>query len=482
MPLYIGRILFQQQPNGLSGLKEGGPMTEKGKKKGGKEVYVMTSEAGIHWNRRSASNEAGQVLLIVTLAIVVLIGSLALAADVGFWRYMRRNMQKAADAGAIAGATETIHNPSLIEFAARADASKNGFTHGEDNVIVTVNNPPETGPLTSPHGIPYKDRDDSNRYVEVIIQQPQPTFFAKIFGRTSQMVGARAVAYGGETSGDSCVYALNPTQRESFKVGGRASVHADCDVCISSNDSEALTVGGGPPNDPTQLIADGISVRGGYQLNGANPILEPTPDPDGNGPLCADPLVGLKPPDFSGLPCIYLPNISDNTTLNPGRYCGGITVNNATVKFNPGLYILDGGGLHGTGTLIGDGVTFYNYGTGAATDGDISINGNAGTNLKAGATGYTDAGGKEMYAGILFFQDPKNTKAAYFNGNADTTMLGMLYFPSADAVFDGQNDTTAGYTSIIADTVKFTGGATFSINNESGGSSNVPVPKIVLVE
>jgi hypothetical protein len=470
-------------------------MTDKGKwmKRGGKEACVMTSEAGKDRIRRRSSNEAGQVLIITALAIFVLIGSLALAADVGYWRYMRRNMQKAADAGAIAGATESIHNSMPIVSAAKADTSKNGFTDGVDgtNVKVYCNSCPDGplhGPLTSPHGIPYTDRADSDRYVEVIVEQAQPTFFAKIFGRTSQMVGARAVAYAGEDTGANCVYVLNPIEREAFKVGGRANVQAACDVCISSQDSEALTVGGGPPNDPTQLIAEGISVVGGYRLNGANPILEPLPDPNGEGALCADPLLDLDPPPFSHLPCvdltplgINLPNISENATLNPGRYCGGISVNNATINFNPGLYILDGGGLHGTGTLIGEGVTFYNYGTGAATDGDISINGNADTYLKAGATGYLDEQGKEMYENILFFQDPRNIKAAYFNGNADTTMLGMLYFKSAEAVFNGQDNTTVGYTSIIADTVKFTGGANFSISNESGGSSFV-VAKIVLVE
>jgi len=457
-------------------------MNEKGKRKRGeKKVYRVIPGVRNHWNRRRASDEAGQVLLITVLAVIVLLGSLALAADVGYWRYMRRNMQTAADAAAIAGATETIHNSSLVVSAARADASKNGFTDGEDNVIVTVNNPPASGPLSTPNGGLYTSRSDSSSYVEVIVTQPQPTFFAKIFGRTSQMVRARAVAYAGETAGDSCIIALNPDANRALRVEGAANVHADCNVCVSSDDPGALTVGGGSPSNPSELIAEGVSIAGGYDLNGANATLNPLPDPEDSAPYCGDPLAGINPPEnWQTMPCEKTDYIAhDNTTLHPGRYCGGIKVlAGVEVPFEDGLYIIDGGyGLQNAAgsTLTGDHVTFYNTGGGPYGDGKITINGNSATDLEAGAPGYE---------GILFFQDPQNTQDAKFNGNSETTMLGALYFPTALVTFDGQNDTTVGYTMIVADTLKFTGGATYHIeNDESGGASSTPpVTKVVLVE
>jgi hypothetical protein len=455
-------------------------MTEKGKKKGGKEAYVMTLEAGNHWNRRRASNEAGQVLLIMALAIVVLIGSLALAGDVGYWRYVRRNMQKAADAGAIAGATETIHS-GLIDFAAKADTAKNGFEDGKKGVIVGVYNPPISGPLSLPHGDPYRDRPDSTHYVEVRISQIQPTFFSKIFNFTPPMVSVRAVAYAGLTNGDSCVYVLNPDDNRALNVVGASNVHADCDICVASKDPGALTVGGGSPTNPSEVIAEGVSIAGGYVLNGANAKLEPLPGDEAYGARCSNPLVGIKPPEgWQAMPCEKTNYIAhDNTTLHPGRYCGGIKVlAGVKVPFEDGLYIIDGGdgfnaAANGT-TLIGKNVTFYNTGGGPYGDGKITINGNSATDLEAGATGYE---------GILFFQDPQNTQPAKFNGNSQTIMLGALYFPTALAEFEGQNDTTVGYTMIVADTLKFDGGATFHIENDNGGpSSTPPVTKVVLVE
>jgi len=50
--------------------------------------------------------EAGQVLIFVALAIPVLLGFLGLAIDMGYLRYVKRQVQMAADAAAIAAANE----------------------------------------------------------------------------------------------------------------------------------------------------------------------------------------------------------------------------------------------------------------------------------------------------------------------------------------------------------------------------------------
>ncbi len=53
-----------------------------------------------------SQNEDGQAIIQVTISLVVLLGFLALAIDVGRVYAERRNMQNAADAGALAGARE----------------------------------------------------------------------------------------------------------------------------------------------------------------------------------------------------------------------------------------------------------------------------------------------------------------------------------------------------------------------------------------
>jgi len=474
-------------------------MTEKGKRKkrGGKEAYVMTSEAGNYWNRRRASNEEGQVLLIMVLAMVVFIGSLALAADVGFWRYMKRNMQKAADAGAIGGATEHIYDVGNVDFGAKRDTSKNGFTHGEEGVIVTVNNPPLSGP--------HKDLADAGHYVEVIIEQDQPTFFAKIFNITSAKVIARAVAYGGtdnEKQALGCIYTLDPSGNNSFVVSGENTlVEADCAIYVNSNsDNCALQIAGN-----STVEATGISVVGDYCTGGTNTyVLDQNGVPlevqEGASPV-SDPLSYLTAPPVGD--CNYTLNtITTDYTFTPGVYCGGIhiTGNNLNIQFDPGLYILYGKGLSiqsqtpGNAPKVnGEGVTFYN--TGSETGGQTrygSIDINAGNNSSLTSTDRNASNGEGTPAsvpGILFWQDPNNTKDATFNGQSDTILEGAMYFPSADVKFTGGNSTATGYAVIVAQNITFSGGATFTITNEFSGSGgggdpgeNPPIPRVVLVE
>ena len=75
--------------------------------------------------------------------------------------------------------------------------------------------------------------------------------------------------------------------------------------------------------------------------------------------------------------------VNSTATLNPGVYCGGIDVGSTgVVTFNPGNYILAGGGfnVNGGATVRGQNVMFYNT-TGAHKPGPIWVNGSATVDL-----------------------------------------------------------------------------------------------------
>jgi hypothetical protein len=81
---------------------------------------------------------------------------------------LKRRLQTAADAGALAGAHE-IHrsNREGIKSAALYDAKQNGFeADAETDSVVTVNNPPTEGRYAGNPG-----------YVEVITEERAPLFF-----------------------------------------------------------------------------------------------------------------------------------------------------------------------------------------------------------------------------------------------------------------------------------------------------------------
>ncbi|MEZ5165759.1 MAG: pilus assembly protein TadG-related protein [Acidimicrobiales bacterium] len=74
---------------------------------------------------------------MTSLILVPLLGFAGFAVDVGAWYEQASSLQRAADAAALAG---VVWQPNFTtaEAAARAEATRNGFTNGVDGITVTV--------------------------------------------------------------------------------------------------------------------------------------------------------------------------------------------------------------------------------------------------------------------------------------------------------------------------------------------------------
>ncbi len=133
---------------------------------------------------RHTHREAGQTLTIVALALFGLLGATALAVDVGMWYAERRQMQNAADAGALAGAREMCFNdaysPDTTGIATSA-ATTQAQMNGAIDVVAEVWN--EAGTL-----------DTTGNVVYVEARKPAESFFARVLGVSEVTVGARAAA------------------------------------------------------------------------------------------------------------------------------------------------------------------------------------------------------------------------------------------------------------------------------------------------
>ena len=190
------------------------------------------------------NSESGQTLMVVSLAIPFLLGFVGLAIDIGYVRYMKRQVQLAADAAALAGTLELTHGGDVTNAALTSVATDNAFpsvtqstgcsaspTSGSS--VVLVNNPPACPPsgATDPHA-------GNSNYVEVIVTRNVPTLFARIFGANSVSVSARAEAGLGSSS--QCIYALAPTGT-GILMNGTPTVDSQCGVIVdSSNSSSAI--------------------------------------------------------------------------------------------------------------------------------------------------------------------------------------------------------------------------------------------------
>jgi hypothetical protein len=398
--------------------------------------------------RKHAARQ-GFVMVMMIVSLTILLAFLGLAIDVGYEQYTKVRMQTAADAAALGGARErAASGTSNLVSAAQGDAATNGFTNGQNNVTVTVNNPPATGYYTT-----------DTTAVEVLIYQKVPTFFMQVLGFSSGNARARGVAHVGG-GGSACFFALDPSMSNAFSVSNGVSVSSSCGVMVNSNSATALTATGG-----ARLTAPTISVVGNYTVSNGATI---SPLPTVGSSAGSNPFASLPVPTVGG--CTYT-NYSvgggATVTLNPGTYCNGLNISNgATVTLNSGTYIMKGGGLTfaGGANVTGTGVMFYNTYSGVYPYGPITFNNGTTETLTAPTTG--------TYAGILMFQDPTvvGGAASGLAGGTSANLTGALYFPTTALSFS--NGASAAYTIIVADSVSFTGGVTLNSNYSSlpGGS------------
>ncbi len=108
--------------------------------------------------------QRGQVLPIFAVMAVVILGGAALLTDAAWWWVNQQRMERAADAGALAGAIYLPGDRPTAFAKARAEAAKNGYVDGSGGVVVS----------------PRVDPTDPRRLI-VDIDGPVTTNFAKVF-------------------------------------------------------------------------------------------------------------------------------------------------------------------------------------------------------------------------------------------------------------------------------------------------------------
>jgi hypothetical protein len=411
--------------------------------------------------KRFGRADEGQALVLTAMALVVLMLMAGLGVDVGYLRYEKQQMQKAADAAALAGASALLYNGSWVT-AGQNDAAANGFTNGQNGIVVRVATPWE-GPFANKAG-----------YVEASVSQPQPTFFMRVGGFDTMPVRSWAVA-SAQAAGLGCIYVLDPSAQSAYTATGGALVTANCGIYVNSVSPNAFDQNG---NGCTKAAF--ISIYGGIKSDSCS---QPANPATGVHPQ-ADPLIGVAAPTFLPPPppsnCTQT-QLAGQTTFNPGTYCGGISLNSTgSFVFNPGTYVLYGGGLtiNAQATVTGAGVTFYNTGTKNGTYGfsPITINGGGSVTLSAPTSG--------PMAGMLFFEDRDPTKHGQITntitGQSGSTFTGALYFPTTTLKYAG-GTASGGYTVVVADQVQFVGNSSFS-NDYSSLTGGPLIDGVALAE
>jgi len=405
--------------------------------------------------RRIVQDRSGAMLVFVAIAMVTLMGFLAMTLDVGAGGKERRIAQTAADAAAIGGAIEIQRkNFGLVSGGALQESIRNGFLATE----TTVNYPPASGPHAG-----------NSAYVEVLIDRTIPTIFGSLFNVASMNIHARAVAGVGSHS-LNCIYSLDPTGPSAIEVDNGGELDTNCGIAINSTNPNALDVNSSGELDTN---GGGIAISGGWTGN-----KPPTPAPATGSAPVTNPLATLAMPSFGACDHTGLLVINKDTVLTPGVYCGGININSKQATLQPGIYIMAGGGLsvQTSGIIIGAGVALVNTidPSGTYAFGPFYFGNGCKATLSAPTT--------DPLKGILMFQDPAapanvvNTFACSSDSGPELT--GTLYFPTQQITFDGSNSGTQIIGAVVAKNV-FVSGKVDVINDTS---NNTSIQRFALVE
>lgn len=420
--------------------------------------------------------ERGQILPLFALVLLVLLAMGALLFDGALALVLRRNLQNAGDAAALAAAN-VIQTGSTRGCSAAA-----GPPPGAPRATVrqaAVDSMAVNMPGFPAANITVTCTDGwENSAVQVELQRNAETLFSRLISSGPLRVRTTSTAVNGQlTEVKPAVVMLDPGNPSwpngrrgcpSVLLSGGPAVVLESSMYINSScpaaSGGAFATNG---NAASLTLNNGALVRivGGY--NPASLTVNPTPLT--GQPVTPDPLAYLPPVPVSSLPVrqyVKLILIGGTTVLQPGVYQGGIDLRSgAKVLLRPGIYVMDGGGFQmGAQSAVYSvasgvtntsdatwaidcpvstcGVMIYNTGAnllGLSLMEQVLVN--AGATLKLRAYEPTvdlNPGSYSDYRNILFWQDATPAPSATYaqppvrlNGGGNVDIAGTIYAPSA---------------------------------------------------
>jgi Flp pilus assembly protein TadG len=418
----------------------------------------------------SASDRGGATAVIIGLASMVLLGFTALGTEASYWYFSHRNLQNAADSAAMSAVAALLNIPSpdaahktQATAEARATAARYGFVDTQGGVSVAVNIPPTAGAFTS----------DSNA-VEVVITEPQALFLTAAikFGGTPLFAAnptqrVRAVANPG-TNGNGCVVALDSGNVGDLFNNGNTQLNlTSCDLYVNSSANSNGNYALNTLNNAS-ISAQNIFVVGGVDPNANITTTGSTYSADGLAPI-NDPYANVAGPTIPGSCPNGVATSYNNTSLNPGLYCGGLTLK-GTIMLSPGVYVIEGTAGNsqftdsGQANVTGNNVLIYLTGDTPAHCTTMNFSG------PQSSLTLTPPQDGSAYQGIAIYQDHMctqnpNSNANQIGGGAAISITGVIYFPEQNLTFNGGTSTGGPQCEeIVALTLTFHGNSQFQSN------------------
>lgn len=179
-------------------------------------------------------DESGQILILFAILLTVMLASVGLVVDIGYFYVEKQKMQNSVDASALGGAQELIHNQTKAEQVAKDIAEKNGLTRSK----VTVT------------------KDTTKNSVKVNYAEKVQPFFLQIFGVDNIEITASATAQATQETSifDYVIFSGDKNSQLSIAnnnqtVNGKVHINGNMNLTGNNNTfNEQVEVGGSYQN------------------------------------------------------------------------------------------------------------------------------------------------------------------------------------------------------------------------------------------
>jgi hypothetical protein len=385
------------------------------------------------WLKGLLRNEGGNVLVVGAATMPLLIGAAAFGVDTMQLTVWKRQLQRAADSSAIAGAYAWSQGVNIHD-AVHDDLDKNRFPT-----------------LSEEEDIDQGAWGDFDRTVRVRLNATRELPFMSLFtGKPAAIIADARAAL--DEDGTFCMISLYADQGYGIRVHGNAEVSLGCGMKTNATGDNTVITNGAK----AFIKASPIGSRGG--LDGtSNNFMDPTTLQPFSA-MQQDPLAYLEDPAVPSN-CSSAILTPDNMPTVKGDYCfAAMNIPSNTVATIPAgsTITINGGDVTVHGTLNGTNVAVIM--TGADGDaGTVTVNAKAVLNLTAPEDG--------TYSGVLFYRDRRaDFTTITINGGATSKISGALYFPTADLKFNGHAQMDVKCLQMVGRILDF--GGTAGVTNE----------------
>ncbi len=350
----------------------------------------------ISFLRKLWRDKRGNALVIAAAALPLVLGSAGLASDTIEWALWKRQLQRAADSGAIAGVYQI----------AEADGARTGVTDAVNRDLSY--NSHIAYSTTKVIGQPTSGSYTADPYaVNVQLSVQKRLSFSGMFMSFTPTITANATATI-VPSGHYCVISLENTPVTGITATGNADVDLGCGMITNSTSLTAAVATGSSDVNASPIAAVGGIPASTHWASGTQ--LMPFTMAQ------ADPYAGINPPASSSFPsgnCTQFVNdhphdvhdasywtagtYSPMTGASAGAMCfrGDVNIQGTVTFPNNSVIVLDGGSLSvgSQGTLNCSGCTFILTNRDTASSPTIgNMDFNAGSTINVSAPGTSATG------------------------------------------------------------------------------------------